>query len=65
MGSDPSDGGSALVGVSIALSVVQIFFVAVRFLTRYLQRTRCGADDYVILVALVCTCHTRLEVMEC
>ncbi|KAJ5675817.1 hypothetical protein N7462_008714 [Penicillium macrosclerotiorum] len=52
-GSSPSsNGGNALVGVSVALSVMQIVFVAARFYTRYMQRTKCGADDYVMLVAL-------------
>lgn len=65
MGSDPSDGGSALVGVSIVLSIVQIFFVVLRFVTRYMQRTRCGADDYVILIALVCTTLPLPELKRC
>lgn len=54
MGHVPSDGGAPLVGVSIALSVLQIVFVAARFYTRFVQRVRCGVDDYVILFALVC-----------
>lgn len=54
MGSIPSDDVPALIGASIALSVLQIVFVAARFCTRYLQQMRYGADDYVILIALVC-----------
>lgn len=54
MGHVSSDGGAPLVGVSIALSVLQIVFVAARFYTRFVQRVRCGVDDYVILFALVC-----------
>lgn len=54
MGHVPSDGGAPLVDVSIALSVLQIVFVAARFYTRFVQRMRCGLDDYVILFALVC-----------
>lgn len=61
MGSIPSDGGSSLVRASIALSVLQIVFVAARFYTRYWRRTRCGADDYVILIALVCTCALAVK----
>lgn len=49
----PSDGGTALIIVSVVLSVVQIVFVAARFYTRYMQRMRCGLDDYVMLCALV------------
>ncbi|KAJ5082052.1 hypothetical protein N7532_011095 [Penicillium argentinense] len=48
-----SSGGNALIGVSIALSIVQIIFVAARFLTRYMQRIRFGLDDYMILIALI------------
>jgi hypothetical protein len=51
--STPSDGGSALIIVSVVLSVVQIVFVAARFYTRYMQRMKCGLDDYVMLFALV------------
>ncbi|KAJ5628291.1 hypothetical protein N7490_010519 [Penicillium lividum] len=51
-GATPSTGGSALIGVSVTLSVLQIFFVIARFYTRSLQHTQCGADDYVMLVAL-------------
>lgn len=49
-----SYGGSALISVSLTLSVLQIFFVIARFYTRSLQHTQCGADDYMMLVALVC-----------
>lgn len=45
--------GNILFGVGVALSVVQIVLVAARFYARYLQRVRCGVDDYVILIALV------------
>lgn len=65
MGSDPSDGGSALVAVSIVLSIVQFIFVALRFLTRYTQGTRYGADDYVILIALVCATLSYPELTVC
>jgi hypothetical protein len=51
--SSPSDGGKALIIVCVVLSVVQIVFVAARFYTRYMQRMRCGIDDYVMLLALV------------
>ncbi|KAJ5806215.1 uncharacterized protein N7503_003817 [Penicillium pulvis] len=48
-----STGGSALIGVSLTLSVIQILFVIARFYTHSLQHTKCGADDYVMLVALI------------
>lgn len=51
--SAPSDGGKALIIVSVVLSVVQIVFVVARFYTRYMQRVKCGIDDYVMLFALV------------
>ncbi|KAJ6109661.1 hypothetical protein N7486_001896 [Penicillium sp. IBT 16267x] len=51
-GEPPSTSGSALIGVALSLSVLQILFVAARFYTRTLQHTQCGADDYLILVAL-------------
>lgn len=55
----PSNGGNALVGVAVALSVVQILFVAARFYTRYLQRVKFGVDDYIVLIALVCLDASR------
>lgn len=48
-----SDGGSALIIVSVVLSFLQIVFVAARFYTRYMQRMKCGLDDWVMLIALV------------
>lgn len=54
MARNPSDNGNTLVGVSIALSVLQIGLVAARFYTRRLQRERYGWDDWVMLIALVC-----------
>ena len=51
---DPlSHDGTFLIRLTITLSVLQIFFVVARFYTRYMQHMHCGADDYVILVALV------------
>ncbi|GLI80622.1 hypothetical protein PoHVEF18_008977 [Penicillium ochrochloron] len=50
--SSPSDGGSALIIVSVVLSFVQIVFVAARFYTRYMQRMKCELDDYIMLLAL-------------
>lgn len=49
-----SHSGSALIGVSLTLSVLQILFVIARFYTRSLQHTQFGADDFMMLVALVC-----------
>jgi len=54
MARNSSDNGNTLVGVSIALSVLQIGLVAARFYTRRLQRERYGWDDWVMLIALVC-----------
>ncbi|KAJ5286833.1 hypothetical protein N7478_002519 [Penicillium angulare] len=48
----PSGSGSGLIAACIILSVIQILFVAARFYTRFMQKARCGADDYVMLVAL-------------
>ncbi|KAJ5809002.1 hypothetical protein N7474_010271 [Penicillium riverlandense] len=45
--------GQQLVGVSIAIAVVQILIVALRFYTRHMQRLRYGADDYLIIPALL------------
>jgi hypothetical protein len=54
MAHGPSGGGNSLLGVSVALSVLQIVFVASRFYTRRLQRQRYGWDDWIMLFALVC-----------
>lgn len=51
---DLLDDGEGLLGVSIALSVLQIVLVAARFYTRRLQREHFGSDDWVMLIALVC-----------
>ncbi|KAJ5458263.1 hypothetical protein N7475_009651 [Penicillium sp. IBT 31633x] len=44
-------GGDALVGVSAAIAVVQISFVAARLYTRFMQQIKLGIDDYLILLA--------------
>lgn len=46
-------GGDALVGVSAAIAVVQISFVAARLYTRFMQQIKLGIDDYLILLASV------------
>lgn len=45
--------GDSLMGVSIAIGVVQILVVAARFYARYLQRVACAVDDYLIIPSLV------------
>ncbi|KAJ5586843.1 uncharacterized protein N7459_002608 [Penicillium hispanicum] len=45
--------GQQLIGVSVAIAVVQILVVAARFYTRYMQRLRYGVDDYLIIPALL------------
>ncbi|KAI9367647.1 hypothetical protein BJX61DRAFT_527392 [Aspergillus egyptiacus] len=50
---DTSYCGDRLLGVSIAIAVVQIIVVPARFYTRYLQRISCTWDDYLIVPALI------------
>ncbi|KAL4902753.1 hypothetical protein BDW74DRAFT_157519 [Aspergillus multicolor] len=50
---DTSYCGDRLLGVSIAIAVVQIIVVPARFYTRYTQRLACTLDDYLIIPALV------------
>ncbi|KAJ6021440.1 hypothetical protein N7540_006944 [Penicillium herquei] len=45
--------GQDLIGVSIAIAVIQIPIVAARFYARYMQRQKYGIDDYLIILALV------------
>ncbi|KAL4997992.1 hypothetical protein BDV10DRAFT_201439 [Aspergillus recurvatus] len=45
--------GGRLLGISIAIAAVQIIVVPARFYTRYIQRTKCTLDDYLILPALI------------
>ncbi|KOC15521.1 hypothetical protein AFLA70_122g002121 [Aspergillus flavus AF70] len=45
--------GDSLMGVSIAIGVVQILVVAARFYARYLQRVACAVDDYLIIPSLI------------
>lgn len=54
MARDSTDDGLCLMGVSIAMSVLQIIFVVLRFYTRRcLQREKYSSDDWVMLIALV------------
>lgn len=50
---DVSYSGDSLMGVAIAIAVVQILVVIARFYTRYMQRVACALDDYLIVPALV------------
>jgi hypothetical protein len=50
---DTSYCGDRLLGVSIAIAVVQIVVVPARFYTRYIQHVTCTLDDYLIIPALV------------
>ncbi|KAJ5563643.1 hypothetical protein N7535_008807 [Penicillium sp. DV-2018c] len=45
--------GDALIGVAAAIAAVQILFVAARFYTRFMLRTKVGLDDYLVLLALI------------
>ncbi|KAL4888674.1 hypothetical protein BDV59DRAFT_136298 [Aspergillus ambiguus] len=45
--------GDSLMGVSIAIAVLQILIVAARFCARYVQRVACALDDYLIIPALI------------
>ncbi|RDH16310.1 hypothetical protein M747DRAFT_325614 [Aspergillus niger ATCC 13496] len=45
--------GDALIGVSVAIAVVQIVVVVARFYTRRLQQLALALDDYLILLALI------------
>lgn len=62
--SQPMNDGKTLFGVGVALAIVQIAFVAARFYTRYLQRVRCGVDDYIIFIALVCI-SSHYAIQDC
>ncbi|OKL58533.1 hypothetical protein UA08_06369 [Talaromyces atroroseus] len=53
--------GQQLIGVSIAIAVIQILVVGARFYTRYLQQTAYWLDDYLIVLALIsCLGQTAL-----
>ncbi|KAJ5127443.1 hypothetical protein N7448_008222 [Penicillium atrosanguineum] len=52
MAPDSPEYGLILVSVSIALSVLQIIFVALMFYTRRLQREKYGWDAWIMLIAL-------------
>ncbi|OGM43365.1 hypothetical protein ABOM_008721 [Aspergillus bombycis] len=45
--------GDSLMGVSIAIAVVQILVVAARFYARYVQRVAYAVDDYLIIPSLI------------
>jgi hypothetical protein len=69
--SDPSGGvdtsycGDRLLGVSIAIAVVQIIVVPARFYTRYIQRMACTLDDYLIIPALVSLYPSETVISRC
>jgi hypothetical protein len=50
---DTSYSGDSLMGVSIAIAVLQVLIVALRFYARYVQRVALALDDYLIILALV------------
>ncbi|OJZ86319.1 hypothetical protein ASPFODRAFT_32594 [Aspergillus luchuensis CBS 106.47] len=57
--SDVPYNGDALIGVSVAIAVVQIVVVIARFYTRRrLQQLAFALDDYLILLALVLAYHS-------
>ncbi|KAL4879034.1 hypothetical protein BJY04DRAFT_220630 [Aspergillus karnatakaensis] len=50
---DTSYCGDSLMGVSIAIAIVQLVVVPSRFYTRYILRVACTVDDYLIIPALI------------
>ena len=44
---------NSLHSICIAFIVLDVFFVAIRFIARYLQRAPLGWDDYLIVIALI------------
>lgn len=50
---DTSYCGDSLMGVSIAIAVLQVLIVILRFYARSVQRVALASDDYLILLALV------------
>ncbi|GAB1212845.1 hypothetical protein ATERTT37_001994 [Aspergillus terreus] len=50
---DTSYSGDSLMGVSIAIAVLQVLIVALRFYARYVQRVALALDDYLIILALI------------
>lgn len=46
-------GNTFIVVISVVFSVVAISAVALRFHARQIKKTRLGADDYLILPAMV------------
>ncbi|KAL4864475.1 hypothetical protein BDV12DRAFT_201085 [Aspergillus spectabilis] len=50
---DTSYCGVSLLGVSIAIAIVQLAVVPARFYTRYIQRVTCTVDDYLIIPAMI------------
>ncbi|PWY72485.1 hypothetical protein BO94DRAFT_245550 [Aspergillus sclerotioniger CBS 115572] len=51
--SDVPYNGDALIGVSIAIAIVQIVVVGARFYTRHMQKLALALDDYLIFLALI------------
>lgn len=45
--------GGKLIALSISLIVIIVFFVSLRFYSRWLSKTKYGLDDYLVLLSLV------------
>ncbi|OKP14896.1 hypothetical protein PENSUB_5207 [Penicillium subrubescens] len=58
---DTSYSGDSLMGVSIAIAVLQVLIVTLRFYARSVQRVALALDDYLILLALVAGLGYHLE----
>lgn len=52
-------------GTCVACIFASLIFVTLRLLARYLKRIRLAADDYIILVALLCVlCQAAMSIKE-
>lgn len=49
------DHGPGITAAVLVVAILASIAVALRFVARYIQRTGYGADDILILLALVCT----------
>jgi len=49
-----SQAATVVVSVTVILGLLAFVAVGLRLYCRYFQKARLGADDYCVLVALVC-----------
>lgn len=57
--------GPAIIGTGVAFTVLTVSGVALRFVSKRLARNPVGADDWLLLFALLCYFTAEVLVVRC